>query len=327
MEFAGTMGFSGMFVRPTVLQSWASTDPVNAAKYYEQNPREFAMMGMGGGGGRGGRGPGMMGGGFQSAPSLIAGEWAKQDPQAALAWANGLEREKSGAISSVIGQVAKDDPAKAAQMLAGLSPEDSGSSYRRVAEAYGAKNFAEAQAWVQSLPADQQADAMASAISGLAKTNPQAAATQVAAMQAGEAKDTAVGNVVSSMARQDPQRAAEFLAQNASPDAQSESMRDIMPNWVNKDATAAYNYANSLPTGPVRDSALRSYLWSNNTAEPSTLVTVAETISDEGDRNRTVGWMVGRWMREDEAAARAYVERTTSISDQMKQHILGEQRR
>ena len=72
MSFSSTMGFSGMFVRPTILQSWASVDPANAAKYYADNPREFAMMGMMGGG----RGP--MGG--QGGASIIAGEWARQDP-------------------------------------------------------------------------------------------------------------------------------------------------------------------------------------------------------------------------------------------------------
>jgi hypothetical protein len=65
MAFSNTMGFTGMFVRPTILQSWASVDPANAAKYYQTNPREFAMMGMMGGG----RGP--MGG--QGPASIIAG--------------------------------------------------------------------------------------------------------------------------------------------------------------------------------------------------------------------------------------------------------------
>ena len=72
MAFSNTMGFTGMFVRPTILQSWASVDPANAAKYYAENPREFAMMGMMGGG----RGP--MGG--QGPASIIASEWARQDP-------------------------------------------------------------------------------------------------------------------------------------------------------------------------------------------------------------------------------------------------------
>ncbi len=110
MAFSNTMGFGGAFVRPTILQSWASVDPANAAKYYAENPREFARMGMMGGG----RGP--MGG--QGPASIIASEWARQDPAAALAWASTLTTEKGQAMNAVVGEVAKTDPKKAAEMLA-----------------------------------------------------------------------------------------------------------------------------------------------------------------------------------------------------------------
>jgi tetratricopeptide (TPR) repeat protein len=122
MSYSNTMGFTGMFVRPTILQSWASVDPANAAKYYGENPREFAMMGMMGGG----RGPG----GGQAGASIIASEWAKQDPSSALAWAGNLTTEKSQAMSAVIGEVAKSDPREAAGMLASMNEENLGDAYR-----------------------------------------------------------------------------------------------------------------------------------------------------------------------------------------------------
>jgi hypothetical protein len=82
------------------------------------------------------------------------------------------------------------------------------------------------------------------------------------------------------------------------------------------------DYANSYDAGDVRDSALQSYIWSNNTSEPSTLVTVAETITDERDRSRSIQDAAARWMREDPVAARAYVEQSTFLSDNARQHIL-----
>ncbi|MCH1922960.1 hypothetical protein L9G15_26470, partial [Shewanella sp. A3A] len=45
LAHAATLGPGGMFARPTILQSWASTDPANAGKYFSENPGEFAMMG------------------------------------------------------------------------------------------------------------------------------------------------------------------------------------------------------------------------------------------------------------------------------------------
>lgn len=314
MDYANGLGFAGMMVRPTVLQSWASVDPANAAKYYEQNPRQF--MTMGGGRGRGGMQP-------QAGSVIIATEWAKQDPQAAMAWAKGLEQGKDEAMASVIGEVAREDPAKAAGLLQGIDAESAASSYQAIAESYGAKDFAAAQSWIQGLPADQQGAAMAAAISGLARTDPAAAAAQVASMEAGGSKDRAVRDVVGSMAMEDPQAAAQFLNQNGSADAQQESMRELIPAWVSKDPASALNYTMSLEEGEVRDRAIRSYVWSNNNAAPSELIQVAESISDERDRSRTIGWMAARWMREDEAAAKAYIESSESISDRAKDHILG----
>jgi len=317
MAYSNKIGFAGAFVRPTVLQSWASTDPANAAKYYASNPREFAMMGM-----MGGRGPG---GGGQGGASIIASEWARQDPTAAMAWAGSLTTEKNQAMSSVIGEIAKTDPKKAAGMVGTMDSTDKTDAERAVASQYGASNFAEAQAWIRTLPAADQAAAMASAITGLSRNDPQAASAQLSQMEAGDAKDRAISSVVNDWARLNPQAAADFLKQQDSAQAQQDTMRQLMPTWVGQNASAALAYANSYGAGDVRDSALQSYVWNNNTAAPSDLVKVAETITDEGERSRTLGIAASRWMREDPTAATAYIQQSAVIPDDTKQRIISGQ--
>ncbi|MCU0777168.1 MAG: hypothetical protein MUF86_05810 [Akkermansiaceae bacterium] len=314
MSFSNTMGFTGMFVRPTILQSWASVDPANAAKYYADNPREFAMMGMMGGG----RGP--MGG--QGGAAIIAGEWARQDPAGALAWANTLTTEKSQALSSVVGEVAKTDPKKAAEMLTSMGGGDLRDAYRRVAEQYGAADFNEAQSWIRTLPADQQAEALASAIGGLSNKDPQAAARQLLQMQDGEAKNRVLGEVVGDWARVNPTAAADLLKSQGDPEAQRDGMRQLMPTWVGQNPTAALEYAYSYEAGPVRDSALQSYVWSNQSAAPAELVKVAESIGDDRDRSRTIGIATSRWMREEPEQAKTYIQQSTTLSDEAKERIL-----
>ena len=314
MAFSSTMGMAGGFVRPTILQSWASVDPVNAAKYFAANPREFAMMDMMGGG----RGP--MGG--QGASSIIASEWARQDPAAALAWADSLTTGKAAAMSAVVGEVAKTDPRKAAEMLGKMDPADRAGAYASVATQYGALDFGEAQTWIRSLPADEQAAALASAIGGLSNKDPAAAAKQVASMEAGHAKDRLISDVVEDLARNDPQAAADFLKEQDSEQAQRDAMRQLMPAMIGKNPIAALAFVNSYQPGPARDSAAQSYVWSNNTGAPADLIKVAETITDEGDRNRSVGIAAMRWMREDPEGAKAYVEASTTLSDDAKKNIL-----
>jgi len=314
MAFSNTMGMAGGFVRPTILQSWASVDPANAAKYYAANPREFAMMDMMGGG----RGP--MGG--QGASSIIATEWARQDPAAALAWANSLTSGKNEAMTAVVSEVAKTDPRKAAEMIAKMDPDARAGAFRSVAAQYGALDFAEAQTWIRSLPADEQADAMASAIGGLSSKNPESAAKEVSSMPEGDAKDRLVGNVVRDLARKDPEAAMDFIKAQTSEKAQRDAMRDLMPALTGKNPVAALAFVYSNPAGPVRDSAAQAYVWSNNTGAPAELIKVAESITDEGDRNRTIGVAAMRWMREDAPAAKAYVEASTTLSDEAKGRIL-----
>ena len=314
MAFSNTMGMAGGFVRPTILQSWASVDPANAAKYYQQNPREFAMMDMMGGG-RGGP----MGG--QGASSIIATEWARQDPTAAMAWAASLTSGKGQAMNAVVSELAKTDPRKAAEMISQFDADSKEGAYRSVAAQYGAKDFNEAQAWIRTLPADDQAGALAAAIGGLSNTDPEKAALQVAAMEDGNAKNRLVADIAGDLARKDPQAAADFVKSQTSPQAQQDSMRELMPTWTNQNPVAALAFANNLPQGEVRDSAIGAYVWSNNTSSPADLVKTAETISDEGDRNRAIGVAAMRWMREDESAAKEYVQSSTVLSDEAKQRI------
>jgi hypothetical protein len=203
-----------------------------------------------------------------------------------------------------------------------MDDADKGRAYRTVAEQYGASNFSEAQAWIRTLPADEQDAAMAAAISGLSKNDPQAAAQQVALMAAGDTKDRAISDVIRDLSRLDPQAAADFLKQQGSERAQQDAMRQLMPAWIAQDSAAALTYANSLPAGDVQDSALQSYVWGNNTAPPADLIVVAEGITDEGDRSRTVGIAAARLMREDPVAGKAYIEQSTFIPEDSKQRLL-----
>ena len=141
-------------------------------------------------------------------------------------------------------------------------------------------------------------------------------------MQDGDAKNEVVGEVIGDWARVNPTAAADLLKKQTDEGAQRDGMRQLMSAWVGQNPAAALEYAYSYEAGPVQDSALQSYIWSNQTGAPADLLKVAETISDEGDRNRTIGMAAARWMREDEAAAKAYIQQSSTISDEAKQRIL-----
>lgn len=318
MGFTDTMGFAGAFVRPTVLQGWASTDPVNAAKYYTDNPAQFAMMNMMGGRGRGGMGA-------QGPGEIIAGEWAKQDPEGAMAWASGLKTNSSDAMTSVISEVAKTDPLKAAGMAGSLDADSQSGAFEMVARQWGAKDFAEASVWANGLPAEQRNAAMAAAVAGLAQSNPELAAAEIGKMTDADAIRDAVPTVAKSYARTDVKGSMDWLNSLDNDAAKRDAMREVMPIWAASDGAAALEFVKSQTSAEVKDRAAETYVWSNRSTPPSELAEVAGMITDEGDRSRATGVVVTRWLQEDKAAATEFINGTSSINDEMKERLLSGQ--
>lgn len=309
LAYTGEMGRAGFMVRGTVLQSWASSDPAGAAKYYQENPREFGMMG-----GFGGRGTGAAG--------QIASEWAKQDPDGALTWAQGLEgRDASSAIGSIFRQVAQDDPSKAAGMAAALSDEERGGAYRSIAREWAQQDWSAAEAWISGLPGEERDAAMAQAIRGLASDDPVAASQKISSLPAGEDKSDAIRSIAENWAREDAGAAAAWLVAEGGENV-GRSIRDVMGNWVGQDKTAALEFVNSQPEGDLRDSAASSYVFSNRDGDVQESLKVAESIANEETRARTVGMTAMRWMQDDKDAAVQYIESTGSLSDEAKTRII-----
>ena len=315
MAYTDTMGFGGAFVRPTVLQGWASADPVNAAKYYSENPAQFAMMNLMGGRGRGGMGA-------QGPSEIIAGEWAKQDPTAAMAWASGLSSNSAAAMSTVISEVAKSDPMRAVSMAGGMSEDARGGAYESIAKQWAQKDFNQASAWVAGLPESDRAHAMSAAIEGLAQSDPAQAATELGKMTDLEARADAVPVVAKNYAKTDVRGSMNWL--NTLDDtAKSDSMREVMPIWASSDSAAALSFIQSQTSPAVKDRAAETYIWSNRSTPPAQLlVEVAAMISDEGERSRATGVLAARWMQEDKAAATEYINSTDVISADMKERLL-----
>lgn len=280
LAYANSMGREGFMVRPTILQSWASSDPRGAARYYEENPRDFMMMGGFRGRDRGG-----------NAAGQIAAAWAIQNPQEALEWAQGLEgRDADAAVGSIFRQLAGEDPAQAAALAAGLSAEQREGAYRSIAREWGGKDFAAAEAWVNGLPAGERDAATAEAVRGLADD--------------------------------DPQRAARELGQIVDVEARRDAVRSVAANLTRSDAEAAREFVSSQPEGELRDTAVSTYIFSNRDGNVAENLELAESIGDDGSRQRAVASTAMRWMQDDREAALEYIQNTEVLAAETKERIL-----
>ncbi len=314
MEHSGKMGFAGMFVKPTIMQSWASVDANGAASYYNTNKGEFSAMSMFGGG-RGGGGP--MGNG---GASIIAGEWARQNPDAAMTWAKSLTGTESvNAVSSIISQVATTDPKKAITLAASLEGDQKMRANNQIAQSLGGKDWSEAQSFIASLPADQQVEARERAFDGLARDNPLQAMNELSSITDEKERKNATTTVAEELSKVEPQKAFDLVISSAIDD--EDAMRNVMMNYSRQDREGALAAINKVPEGEMRDTAIGTYVYSNTGTDYAQNISLAESIADEGSRNRAVGVSVARWMSTDPEAAKQRVKESTVISDEMKQRI------
>lgn len=308
LEHTKSLGFASMFVKPTIMRSWASVDPVNAAAFYDENPNQFSTFG-------GRRGP--MG---EGGASVIAREWAKSDPTAALAWAQSLDgNESSDAVVTVISQMAMSDPEQAAKEAAKLDEQYAARAYGEIAEQWAKTDMAATEAWINTLSGEAKERAMASALGSLASQDPVEAASRVSSISDEDSRDRAIRDVASTWSREDPKAAATWLVEQ---DADDGAMWRVMGNWVSQDSAGALTFIQEQPVGEMRDTATQTYLRMNRNGDPAEAVSLAEGISDEGDRSRTLSRTVSQWMREDEAAATSYVQSTDMLSDNAKERLL-----
>lgn len=319
LEHANTqMGFAGNFVKPTILQSWAATDASGAANYYEANKGEFAMMGMMGGG-RGGRGGGR---GGQSGASVISAEWAKQDADGALAWAQTLDgRDKGQAATGALAQIAKSDPEGAADKLAALGEDAGDRAYSAIATEWAKTDWEATEGWIDSIPEGLRDDAMEDAIGALAVTDTEKAAEKALTFE-GELRSEAFEEVAQVMAGDNASEAMTWVMENGTEADQAEAIGNVMSSWVGQDRGEALEWLNTQSSGEVRDEAVQSFIFNDHSQTDGSTIAMAESITDEGDRERAVGIASFRWLSNDQDSALEYIRSSEVLDDRSRERLL-----
>lgn len=311
MEYVNGQGNRGGFDRMMIMDAWSSKNPEMAAAYYMENKEELD----------GGRG--------RTAGSIAKG-WARLNPDAALGWAQGLEgRGRNEAISSVFDALLEKDPALAVQKMGTLSAEDLKDSdvVRNLAGKWAKTDWTATEAWMNTLPADQQDAARGQALRSLAEVDVAAAAQKVAQLPAGELKDGVISSVARAMAAENPSGAADWVLKNASESALADSVGGIMSNWVRRDAEGAKGWVNGLPDGKAKVNAIMDYARmtpSKDYAGTLAMVSGAKVDSESRDDRRQQYMAMSdtyrKWSREDADAAKNWAD-TSNLSDRQKRFL------
>ncbi|MBP7951457.1 MAG: hypothetical protein KA004_17575 [Verrucomicrobiales bacterium] len=299
--------FAQMLGTGTVLASLATKDPALAAKVLaEQNQ-------TGGGLPRSG----------QMAAQSIAREWAKQDPQAALAWAKELpEGMRGGALEGVLGTMMTENPTGAAKIAMEMPEgDDRARVLGQMAEGWASRNPEEAMKWVAGLPESERGEATKRALNGWAMEDPKAAAAWIGTLPA-DRQDENLSAVAGRWAWQQPAEAAAWVAGQAEGEGKKEAVRNVMGSWVETQPEAASAWLREQPPGPSKDQGIVALAGSQVKSDPEAAMIWASSISDAEIRRNQVKSTARQWMKKDAAGAEAFVQQTPHLTAEDKSALL-----
>ena len=238
----------------------------------------------------------------------VSKEWGRNDPDAALAWAESLpDSQKTGAITGILGSLASTDPSQAASLAMDLAPGESREYIvGEIARSWAEKNPTSALAWADNLEGTERQMALRNGIGELARNDLEGAVSYLDGLEA-EERNALLDTVTKPWAQEDPAEAADWVVENtAEPDSQEAGGRalgDVLYEWTLQDPQAAGTWLNEQERTPALDGAITGLARASFEDDPEGSLTWATQISNDGLRDLSIGVGLGAWMQRDRAAA------------------------
>jgi len=191
----------------------------------------------------------------------IAMVWLQSDPDAALSWI--MERdatERAGMLRMAVNWVAQIDPDAAIRWLPRLDEETQQAWRAQIASSLAERgSVQEARNFIARFEgSDDYPQLLASAIHGIAQTDPATAIEMTGLVPAGLERDALYSGLISQYGHQDPQQAATLLSSIADDTQRAQATAMLAMVWSHSDPEGAQRWAQDLPRGDARDDAIMS---------------------------------------------------------------------
>jgi hypothetical protein len=210
----------------SVLQTWATSDPVAAANFALTMPDDPN---------------------FRAMVDSIVQNWSAVDPQAAWAWVQTLPpgSPQQNAERTVLTNLAKVDPHTAFSAVMDMPDDGSGirtKIFNNVLVAWSAQDPAAAAAVIDNVPAGPtQKSAYGIVAYAWIQQDPAAAAQWINSLPASTPRDNAMKSLVAFEGKTDPADAFQSALTLQTPDIRATALNSLVQNWAKSDpaATAA----------------------------------------------------------------------------------------
>jgi hypothetical protein len=156
--------------------------------------------------------------------------------------------------------------------------------------------------------------------SSLAQSSPEEAARWAAALPPGKEQDWAILAVINHWTGTNPVAAAAWTTQFAEGPLRERAMSVVARQWGLRDWNATAGWLETLPMGLSRDAAIGSFVTSADGYDIKLALEWANQMEAPESRATRVENTARRWLREDTAAARAWLEKAQlppGVSDRL----------
>lgn len=143
----------------------------------------------------------------------------------------------------------------------------------------------------------------------LVQSSPEEAARWVAALPQGKEQEEAALAVVEGWSRTDSAAAAAWATHFTEGPLRQEALSAIAREWGLHDWKATSAWLETLPAGSSRDAAIGSFVTSADGHDIKLALEWANQMESSEARAERVEHTARRWLREDNAAARAWIEK------------------
>jgi hypothetical protein len=260
--------------------------------------------------------------------SMLMTVWAQKDPEAALAHSLKMGDWRGGwAASTAISTWAKTDPDKAVAWAQAHPPEnkDEGNHYLSAAISTIAKTNLESAASL-ALTMDRseaRGRVMDTLLDQFTKQRGiESAQSFVDKMEESSFKTGILSRLAGRLADKDPKQTAQWAANLPESEAKPRVMTELIERWANNDPNEAGAWLNNFPKSPQTDEPRERFAWKVAEKDPEAAIAWAGTISDDKRRSETMYRLARDWSRREPDAARGWLATDRQMPPDLRQRLL-----
>jgi hypothetical protein len=271
--------------RSLILQAWAERDPLSALSFIQEK------------------------GGDDWERETAVATWAANDPQAAFAWAS-TAKDEGDVNNWLLGAtrgIAATNPELARDFIGQLDGRTRSQALDAVKPYVMQYGFDYATSWIAGVGDEGVRNRAAREMArDLANLDPAQAGQWNAAMTDVETRRDISETVADRWARADL-NAAKTWVEGLPEDTKSEAAEGIARRYAREDPAAAAQWLSGLGNNPDLDGARRILIEESFRKSPATSLEFVSNISDQRAQEGYYYRYLGGWIREDENAARAWL--------------------